>query len=166
MKKAFSVSIALALAGCAHFQSVESSGAQLIELDGENRLAVAVEGVDTHAMPVQFVSAGAGEPLHRVLQGADGKVLFAYNLDVKKNPAAGSYRLLLRPAGAGSTFAAVREATVRGKDSVRVQLMEEPGTGRKVEDVFRLVKAEENMADPQAHLKRIHAFFRNLFHGE
>ena len=165
MKTAIAVLIALVLAGCAHFQGVQKSGAQLIELDGENRLAIAVDGVETRATPVHFVSARAGGPLHRVLQGGDGRILFAYNLDVKKIQTDGSYRLLLRPAGVGSTFAAVREVTLNSKDIVRVQLMEEPGTGRKVEDVFRLMPAEANAADPAAHLQRIHTFFRNLFHG-
>jgi len=69
MKTAIAVLIALVLAGCAHFQGVQKSGAQLIELDGENRLAIAVDGVETRATPVHFVSARAGGPLHRVLQG-------------------------------------------------------------------------------------------------
>lgn len=166
MKKIFAVVAAVLLAGCAHFQGVQKSGTQVIALDTKTGLAVAVDGVLTRATPIVRQALNGTEPIHRVLQGGDGNFLFAYDIDVTKASSAGAYQLRLKPARSGATFATVREVTVRGKDTVRVELMEQPETGRKVEDVFSLVALEENTADPGTHLNHIHAFFRNLFHGD
>jgi hypothetical protein len=60
---------------------------------------------------------------------------------------------------------------VQGQEAVRVELMEEPGTARKVEDIFRLIPAEGTGADAHtdafgAHVQMVHSFFRKLLHGD
>jgi hypothetical protein len=164
--------LALGLGGCMHVDTENSVGMTIIRLDAGTSLTVSVGGVQARSGPIEYVPpAKSATPMHRVLHGSDGKVLFAYDLQLIKGAPGGEYRFLLRPAALGPTFEAVREVTVRGHDLVKVELMEEPATGRKVEDIFRLLPAEgaqrgSNPNTAEAHLARIHSFFRQLIHGD
>jgi hypothetical protein len=168
--KTTAVLMAASLWGCAHVET-EEPAAQIIELDGRNRLVVLVSGVQAHPVAGQGTRvriSKAGEPMHRVLEGADGKVLFAYDLEVKKGATNGAYQFQLKPADQGPTFDSVREVTVQGKEAVRVELMEYPGSERKVEDVFRLlpvdtVPQERHASGFDAHVQMVHSMLRHLF---
>jgi hypothetical protein len=168
-KHSIAASIALWMAGCAHVQSVGNTGGQAIQLDAKTLLDVRVEGVNARPTPEKFLAVPTwkeGEPMHRVLYGADGALLFAYDIGIQKG--SGAYRLSLSPSGAGSTFAETREISVNSTGTVRVELMEEPATGRKVEDVFRLAPIETRLefADPMAHLRGIHELIARHLHGD
>jgi hypothetical protein len=172
--KAIAILMAAGLSGCVQSTVIHRSGGQVVDLDAHTRLLVSVSGVETQPAQVEFAGVPKskdGEPMHRVLHGSDGAVLFAYDLEVKKAGAGGAYQFLLKPVGKGPTFDAIRKVTLQGQEAVRVELMEEPGTGRKVEDIFRLMPAEGTGADTHtdafgAHVQMVHSFFRKLFHGE
>jgi hypothetical protein len=167
---------AMVLGGCAaHLDtSKHTSGGQVVDLDARTRLLVSVSGVETQPAQAEFAGVPKskdGEPIHRVLHGSDGTVLFAYDLAVRKAGTGGAYQLSLKPAGKGPTFDAAREVTVQGQEAVRVELMEEPGTSRKIEDIFRLVPADRTGEDLHAnafgaHMQMVHSFFHKLFQGD
>ena len=177
MKTTLLVFAALALAAltaCQNAAPVNVSGGQLIGVDQHTRLLVSVEGVKTRPTPVESAGVpnpGAGEPIHRVLESSDGKVLFAYDLQIGKSGADGAYRILLKPAKKTPTFAASREVTVKShEDVVRVELMEQPETGQKIVDVFRLLDREggDSGESPSVsqHLRQVHNFLFHMFHGK
>ena len=155
--------VTLGLTGC------QTTVPPSVRIDKETRLFVSVEGIRESTTPL-VPSSTEGEPIHRTLQNGDGRILFAYDLEVSKTDTADAYRFLLKPADDGPTFDASREVTVSTHDdSVRVELMEEPGTGRKVEDVYRLLKGRpwgphDSMF--QQHVYMVHSFFRRLLDGE
>jgi hypothetical protein len=164
--------LAAGLAGCDHAESVSGKQVVTVDLDARTRLIVSVEGVQTRPASAEFERSKEGEPIHRILQSADGKTLFAYDLEVHKSGTAGLYHFLLKPAGNGPTFASTGEVTMKAhEDAVRVELMEQPGTGRKVEDVFRLVDFEGHASEAHdtsigAHLRRVHEMIRQWVHGD
>jgi hypothetical protein len=118
------------------------------------RLKVSTEGAGAQTVAV-------GETAHRILRNSDGKVLFAYDLQAKKT-GAGLYRLSLRPSQQQPTFETEREVTVSGNESVRVDLMEKPGTGQKITDVFSLAQD----ATIGSHLIQFHNHIYRAVHGE
>jgi hypothetical protein len=128
-------------------------------------LSVAVEGVEARSVGEIQGSARDGQTIHRVLQGDDGKLLFAYDLAIKRGDA-GSYIIVLKPAaGNGPTFAATREVTLTADDRVvRVDLLEQPSTGRKVTDVLH-VGTDQPMTI-HSHLISIHNQFWRWIHGQ
>jgi hypothetical protein len=153
--------IAASLAGC--HQTVSSNG-QVVQLDGATSLAIAVSGATTLPAPVASVLPGPkpGDPIHRVLKSADGKVLFAYDLTVDKGGDGESYRLRLKPAAGGPTFAAAREVTVQAQDRVAVELMEQPADGRKLMDNFTVIRTQSL----HSQLMAMHARLYKWVHGE
>lgn len=161
MKKLIAGGAILAITGLTGCQPAATG--QSVRIDAATQLVVSVEGVAAH--PKARTSEPAeGEPMHRVLQGSDGKTLFAYDLEVSKSGSAGGYRFLLKPADSGPTFDAVREVTVNNRDdAVRVELMEEPGTGRKIEDVFHLSDPPPTIG---GHLMELHNRFFRWVHGQ
>jgi hypothetical protein len=127
------------------------------------QLTVKVEGAGTP--PLGISEAAPGEPIHRVVTGRDGKVLFAYDLEVRKQGESGKYRLLLKPSQQKPTFEKAREVTVNPQDeSVRVELMERPGTGEKVVDVFSF-RSDSQEFSPMAHLRQLHNHLFRMVHG-
>jgi hypothetical protein len=138
----------LVLAGC----QAHGVAGMSIELDAKNWLLVEAEGAQT--IHTRMVISAPEEAIHRVLTNGDGKVLFAYDVSVGKRGEEGSYRLTLQPAQQKPTFAAAREVTFKApEDSVRVELMERPGTGEKIVDVFSVV---QRSTSPMAHLREMH----------
>jgi hypothetical protein len=165
--------LAAASMACVEVHSIPRvAGGQLIDLDAGKRLVVQVEGVQTKSDEFDGVwRAREGEAIHRVLQSRGGTILFAYDLRVRKSGAGDGYRFELKPAaGKAPTFDASREVTVNAQDAVRVELMEQQGTGRKVEDVFRLVDTSGNAAETHfaigAHLRAAHQLIYRWVHGE
>lgn len=163
MKRTYIAAMALmTLTGCQH-----SVSWQAVELDANNDLLVRAEG----AQPIggRLAKSAPDEAIHRVLTNADRKVLFAYDVAVGKRDDEGSYRLTLQPAQQKPTFASAREVTFKAhEDSVRVELMERPGTGEKIVDVFSVVPRateEKNETGPLAHLRAMHNAVFHWFHG-
>jgi hypothetical protein len=159
MKK-YSILLAAGLAGC----HAAATNVQLIDLDDNTRLVVVVEGAPTSQTPVAMVIPGPkpGDPIHRVLRSADGRILFAYDLEVKKGGGSEPYTFLLKPAVKGPTFASVREAALSTREgSFRVELMEQPATGRRIEDVYSVLENESF----GTHLMRLHNQFFHWVHG-
>ena len=158
--------------GCAHFTVGPVQQGQSINLDARTKLMVSTQGAAQPPATRMVFSLTPKEPIHRVLESGDGKVLFGYNLQVGKGTADGSYRLILKPAATGPTFQKSREVTVENRDAVvRVELMEQPETGKKIVDVFQLanrtdadVKAE--LTSPLAHLKAFHDHIFHMLHGQ
>jgi hypothetical protein len=163
---------AVGFIGCQPAVSLHVARGQIINLDARTRLVVWVEGVQTRSSDIEVGSVSKeGEPIHRVLHGDDGNVLFAYDLQISKAGTGGAYHFLLKPAGKGPTFDGNREVTVSSREeAVRVELMEQPGTGRKVEDVFRLVDSEGHASEAHqmigAHLRRAHEMIYRWIHGD
>ncbi len=84
--------------------------------------------------------ARLGESVHRVIQGTDGAVLFAYDVAVVRGDP-GTYVLKLKPAAQQPTFSKERSASIREfGQSVVVELMENPQTGAKLTDAYRFVQ--------------------------
>ncbi len=156
-----------------HVQQGQVQPGQAVNLDARTKLLVSTEGGPGQPpAPRLLGSPTSKEPIHRVLETSDGNVLFGYDLQVGKADSAGSYRLILRPAATGPTFRKSREVTVENRDAVvRVELMEQPETGKKIVDVFRLadrtdadLQAELN--SPLAHLKAFHDHIFHMLHGQ
>lgn len=147
--------------GCAHFTPASQS------------LAVRTEGLDSP----QAESVGQitpGQPIHRVLRNSAGKVLFTYDLDVAKyapgtGPDGTTYRFLLKPATGGPSFAATREVNVTPEsEAVRVELLAQPGSGKKVVDVFTL-SAPSKVIESTGfgdHLMAVHNRVWKWVHGQ
>lgn len=161
----------MTLTGCARVDTDNHVGMTIIRLNSKTSLAVSVTGAAAPTAPISYQTASTapdGSPMHRVLQSGDGSILFAYDIQVRKET--GKYRVELRPAKQGPTFDAVREVTLSGDETVKVELMEEAATGRKVEDVFRLLPAEgtQRGAEPNTlefHLYHVHSVIRSWLHG-
>jgi hypothetical protein len=166
MKNVFVAALALAgLAGCQHF-SVAHRIDRSVAVDKKTRLTAHAEGADLQASIVQPTTPG--EPIHRLLRNPAGKVLFAYDVEVVKGATDGAYNLRLKPSGQKPTFAAVREVAVKSRqESVRVDLMENPGTGEKVTDVLQLLPndASNEMMSPASHLMKLHNMVFRYFNG-
>jgi hypothetical protein len=166
MNKTSAVLIAVAaagLAGCA--AHVESSNLQTVRLDDDTSLAIVVDGAPTVPAPVASVLPGPkpGDAIHRFLKSSDGKVLFAYDLRIDRSGADGSYNVVLKPAAGGPTFAATRTVAIPPPPgTVQVELMEQPGTGRKVEDGFRIFRGQSF----HSRLLAIHNQFYHWVHGD
>jgi hypothetical protein len=155
-----SVVAAAGMVACQTSYSAHPAARQAILLGNGALLSVAVEGVEARDAGEIQGSARDGQTIHRVLRDENGKPLFAYDLAVTRGDA-GSYTLVLKPAaGNGPTFSATREVTLTPNDSaVRVDLMEQPSTGRKVTDVLHL--ANERPIKIHSHLMALHnQFFR------
>lgn len=151
-----------ALAGCGHVLSSQS-----ITLDSKTTLFAHLEGADLKAkiMP----SKENGSMLREVLSD-DGKVLFAYDMELSKRDPDGAYLLRLKPSKQTPTFSAVREVTVKPKkEAVRVELMENPSTGQKVSDVLSLGSADtapHELMSPMSHIMKFHNMVFHYFHGQ
>ena len=158
----------LAAAGtiaCQTSYSEHAAARQAVSLGNGALLSVAVEGVEARSAGGIQSSARDGQTIHRVLQGDDGKLLFAYDLAVKRGDA-GSYTIVLKPAaGSGPTFAATREVTLAPDDrAVRIDLMEQPSTGRKVTDVLHV--ATDHPVTIRSHLLAFHNQLFRWMHGQ
>jgi hypothetical protein len=162
------LSVALVLTACA--PSGRDAG-QMIQMDARNWLSIRVDGVQARGSAPGGIPRD-GEPIHRVLQSADGKILFQYDLAVRRTAPNEAWHFLLKPAGSGPTFASAREVSVTSRlDTVRVELMENPATGRKVADVFTLLNVDERDAELHsasfsAHAKKFHSMLRHFIHGD
>ncbi len=122
---------ALALVGCGH----GSQEFQSIVVD-KKVLAVTTAG-ETAGASTGSQNVDLGETVHRVIHGKAGEILFAYDLSVKRgNP--GAYVLHLKPAAQAPTFARERSVSIQEVgQSVRVELMENPQTGKTLADAYR-----------------------------
>jgi hypothetical protein len=119
----------------------------------QTRLKVSTEGAGPQTVAV-------GETAHRVLRNSEGKILFAYDLQANRT-GAGLFRISLKPAQQQPTFVKEREVTVAANESVRVDLLEKPGTGQKITDVFSLAQD----ATIGAHLMQFHNHIYRMVHG-
>jgi hypothetical protein len=160
-----SVLAAAGMVACQTSKSLQAPAAQSIEVGEGTRLVVAVEGVEARNAGEIQGSASGGQVIHRVVQDDSGKPLFAYDLAVKRGDA-GAYTFILKPAaGKGPTFAGTREVTLTPEDrAVRVDLMEQPSTGKRVTDVLRL--SNERPMTLHSHLMAIHNQFFHWIHGD
>jgi hypothetical protein len=170
MKKIFcvtfcvtTVAAASMLSGCV---SVEVTQTQEIPLNDHARLIMSVEGAQTSGIVGGASRPKEGEPFHRILRDSDGKVVFAYDMDVSGSPTGESYNFVLKPAGTGPTFATSRKVTAALNGGVKVELMEQPGTGRQIVDVFRVVKQENEPESFGSHLMALHNRFFHWVHGQ
>jgi len=162
------LALAAGLSGC---HGMVNTSSQQIELDPQNALQVTVQGAEIYPVAGDKTSASKprpGEPIHRTLISRGGSVLFAYDLQVGKADKPGSYRFLLQPAKQGPTFKSTREVVVTRADVVRVELMEQPETGQKIEDVFVIGRkvVQKEMTDPIEHLKALHNAVFHYFHDK
>jgi hypothetical protein len=166
MKKLFfatTVAGAGVLAGCGAVTVIRS---QSIALNDHASLVMFVEGAQTSGIVAGASRPKEGEPFHRILRDSDGKVVFAYDLDVNSSPTGESYSFVLKPAGAGPTFATSRKVTAALNGGVKVELMEQPGTGRQIVDVFRVVQQENSEESFGSHLMALHNRFFRWVHGQ
>jgi hypothetical protein len=120
----------------------------------QTRLRVSTNGAEAQ-------TAVVGETVHRVLRGSDGKVLFAYDLEAKKMPD-GLFRLQLKPSQQKPTFEKERAITVGWKNGVQVDLMEKPGTGQKITDLFYVGQTPTI----GGHLMQLHNHLYKMVHGD
>ena len=165
MNKTSAVLIAAAAAGLAGCHGPTPSNMQMVKLDEDTSLAIAVLGTQTLPAPVASVLPGPrpGDPVHRFLKSADGKVLFAYDLQIEGKGADGSYKALLKPASGGPTFAATREVTLPAPPGgVQVELMEQAGSDRKIGDSFRIFRGQSL----HGQLLAMHNQFYRWVHGD
>ncbi len=153
------------LAGCQNVAVTEVRG-QTIPLNDHASLVMSVEGAQTSGIAGGASRPKEGEPFHRILRDSDGKVVFTYDLDVSSSPTGESYSFVLKPAGAGPTFATSRKVTAALYGGVRVELMEQPGTGRKIVDVFRVVPQANSEESFTSHLMALHNRFFQWVHGQ
>ena len=160
------VVLAIGLTGCDHLATAVRARARLqVELDAKTRLTLWVEGADSHLAGVP--QSAPGEPIHRVFEGKDGAVLFAYDLEVGKRGADGSYHFLLKPSQQKPTFAVARDVVITPPNLLRVELLERPGTDDKVVDVFSLQQRtadDQTRNNPMNHMQKVHNFMFRLFH--
>lgn len=158
--------VAVALAACHGAASAEDVKGQVARIDSKTVLSISMDGADATWIPT--ASSREGGPVDRVLQSADGKVLFAYGIEATKSDD-GSYRLALKPAKTGPTFRTTRAVNVKpGQDAVRVELMAQRQTGQKIADVFQLrdVPVEDFHTTLFAPLMRAHNALYHWLHGE
>jgi hypothetical protein len=151
------------LAGC---HSMAVAKGQTIPLNDHASLVMGVEGAQSSGITGGAARPEEGEPFHRILRDSDGKVVFAYDLDVSSSPTGETYSFTLKPAGAGPTFANSRKVTAALYGGVRVELMEQPGTGRQIVDVFRVVPQANGEQSFTSHLMALHNRFFHWVHGE
>jgi hypothetical protein len=128
----------------------------------QTRLRVVTEGAQTDPMVV--TEPATGQPVHRVLRNTDGRVLFAYDLEVNQTEP-GQYRLLLKPSQQQPTLENARNITVVGNKSVRVVLPAQPVTGEMLADVFS-VAPKTAVFSPMARLRQVHNHVFKMVHGE
>jgi hypothetical protein len=165
MNKTSALLMAVAAAGLAGCHGPTPSNMQMVKLDGDTSLAITVLGTQTLPAPVASVLPGPkpGDPIHRFLKSADGKVLFAYDLQLGSRGADGSYQAILRPSSGGPTFAAPRAVTLPAPPGgVQVELMEQAGTDRKIGDSFRIFRGQSL----HSQLLAMHNQFYHWVHGE
>jgi len=172
MKKITVASTVLAAAGAAGCQTTDSAQPlqrQAVRLDDSTILTVQVEGVQPGSAPAAsvFRRSNESEPIHRILEDGSGKALFTYDLQLSRSEPDGAYTFLLKPAGQGPTFASSRKVTMKSSDdAVRVDLMEQPDTGRKISDVYRVQKSATHAMSLHAHLMALHERLYRWVHGE
>jgi hypothetical protein len=172
MKKSRAATVVLfaaGVAGCQTADSPHSPTGEAVQLDKTHLLMIGVEGVQpgNPTDVAQYLRNQSGEPIHRSLEDGHGKVLFTYDLQVAKSEPDGTFTFLLKPAGAGPTFAATRKVTLQtAGDTARIELMEQPGTGRKIADVFRVQKFEFHDMSFGEHLLAAHNRFFKWVHGQ
>ena len=168
------VLVATGLAACTvAVQHARTSGLQVVKLDSKTQLVVQVEGATTQPVSAQSpAESNEGEPIHRILQSGDGTVLFAYDLQVfTKKGDRGDYAFVLKPAGTGPTLKSSREVAVKARgEAIRVELMEQPDTGEKIADVFRLenvptVAMKLHETSFGEHVMQIHNAIFHWIHG-
>ena len=165
MNKKSAVLIAVAAAGLAGCHGSTPSNMQMIKLDEDTSLAITVLGTQTLPVPVASVLPGPkpGDSIHRFLKSADGRVLFAYDLQLERKGADGAYKALLKPVSSGPTVASIREVTIpRPPGSVGVELLEQPGAGREVVDMFRIFRGQSL----HGQLLAMHNQFYRWVHGD
>jgi hypothetical protein len=167
MKKAFCVTTVAVgiLAACGTVDVTRIRG-EVIPLNDRASLVMSVEGAQTSGIVGGASRPKDGEPFHRILRDSDGKVVFAYDLEVSSSPSGETYSFVLKPAGAGPTFATSRKVTAVLNGGVRVELMEQPGTGRQIVDVFRVVPQENSQESFGSHLMALHNRFFHWVHGQ
>jgi hypothetical protein len=108
-------------------------------------------------------SSGSNTTLHRVLQSADGRELFAYDAEVHPGTEPNLYGVTLKPVKGSPTFATVREASARrDSEEIMVELLEDAKSHRKVVDVLWLQTPQESLGD---HVIRVHNQFYRWVHG-
>lgn len=130
--------LAIALLMTAGLVGCKIAGAeiQVVRVDAGRILWIAIKGAAASAIaPRTSAAAGAGEVIHRVLEGPDRRVLFAYDVQVRKSAGGCLFRLI--PAGRGPTFARIREVEARDGETVSVELLANPATGDTVVDGLR-----------------------------
>ena len=104
--------------------------------------------------------------LHRVLQAPSGSVLFAYDADIHRGTEAGSYGITLKPVKGSPTFAATREVTAqRDEDQIRVELVEDSLSHRKIVDVLQFVTKTDTPQIGKSLLQFHNHIFR-MVHGQ
>ena len=168
MKETFFVTTVTALGmtvGCGAAAVTQARG-QTIALNDHASLLMSVEGAQTSGIVGGALRPKEGEPFHRILRDSDGKVVFAYDLDVTSSPTGESYSFVLKPASPGPTFAGSRKVTAVLNGGVKVELMEQPGTGRRIVDVFRVVRQENTEESFGSHLMALHNRFFRWVHGQ
>ena len=168
MKKIFCVTTlasAAVLAGCGAVAVTQTRG-EAIPLNDHASLVMTVEGAQTSGIVGGASRPKEGEPFHRILRDSDGKVVFAYDLDVSSSPTGDTYSFALKPAGTGPTFATSRKVTAALYGGMRVELMEQPGTGRQIVDVFRVVPQANSEQSFTSHLMALHNRFFQWVHGQ
>jgi hypothetical protein len=150
-----------------------TSGAQVVRLDAKTQLVMRVEGTKTQPVSAESVPESNGtEPIHRILQSGDGTVLFAYDLQVfTRKGDEGEYAFALKPAATGPTLKSSRVVAVKARgEAIRVELMEQPDTGEKITDVFRLedvpmVAKRLHETSFGEHVMQIHNAIFHWIHG-
>ena len=115
-----------------------------------------------------FSATGSGPnaTLHRVLRTPSGSVLFAYDADIQPGTEAGAFGITLRPVKGSPTFAATRKVTAqRDEDQIRVELVEDAISHRKIVDVLQFV-TKTDTPDIGDSLMKFHNHIFRMVHGK
>jgi hypothetical protein len=165
---AFSAAVLASLSACGSAPLAGAEG-QSIDISDHARLVLSVEGAQAtghRSLDTGISQAKEGEPYHRILRGGDDKVLFAYDLQVTGSPTGETYTFLLQPAATGPTFSTSRKVTAALNGGIRIELMDQPATGRQIVDVFKVLPREDHQQSFGAHLMALHNRFFHWVHGE
>lgn len=169
MKKTIAIttaSLALWTAGCAHEAAAEASGWRRIAMAENASLTVRMEGGQGVHLAADLSNvAEEGETIHRVLRDDGGKVLFAYDVVLRRSKTPRGYTLALLPSQQKPSFNSKREVTaVADEDLVRVELMERAETHEKIVDVYRVTASTEPVVR-KWNLREMHDRLFRWVHG-
>jgi hypothetical protein len=141
-------------------------GQVMVQLDSQTMLMISTRMNDAKGETVGIrgeVTVGGNE-VHRVLRDPGGRIVFAYDLEVAGPVTGPPFRIRVKPLSAGysrtlqatplATFESEREVVVSPGGTATIELLAQPGTGRKIVDVLEALDRPAVAAMAQAEAVR------------